>query len=60
MNKDIMRAMGFDKEVDMVEQGRCPSCGKVIDLASFRDEKSKKEFGISGLCQLCQDDFFGV
>jgi hypothetical protein len=25
----------------------------------FTDELSKKEFSISGLCQKCQDDFFG-
>jgi hypothetical protein len=25
----------------------------------FRDELSKKEFGISGFCQSCQDDIFG-
>ncbi len=27
---------------------------------SFRDEISWKEFGISGLCQLEQDSFFGM
>jgi hypothetical protein len=25
----------------------------------FRDEISRKEFGISGLCQPCQDGIFG-
>ena len=25
----------------------------------FRDELSKKEYSISGLCQSCQDDVFG-
>ena len=32
--------------------------GKKINKDDFRDELSKKEFGISGLCQECQDDFF--
>ena len=40
-------------------EGRCPFCGKTIDVEiEFRDELSLKEFGISGLCQSCQDEFF--
>lgn len=27
---------------------------------SFRNEKSQREFAISGLCQKCQDSIFGV
>ena len=38
--------------------GQCVMCGE-FDL-SFRDELSRKEYGISGFCQGCQDDFFGV
>lgn len=59
MNKDIMRAAGFGDHVDLVEQGKCPFCGKVISLADFRDPLSVKEFHISGLCQKCQDEMFG-
>ena len=36
---------------------KCVSCKGVTE---FRDELSKKEYGISGLCQSCQDDVFGV
>jgi hypothetical protein len=57
MNKDIMRKLGFDKEMDDVEQNICPSCKKPIGM--FRDALSRKEYGISGLCQLCQDKVFG-
>ena len=35
----------------------CVKCGE--SAVSFKDELSKKEFGISGLCQECQDSFFG-
>jgi len=28
-------------------------------MKSFRDALSKKEYEISGLCQQCQDNFFG-
>lgn len=58
MNKDIMRAMGFGKEVDAYESGNCPTCGKPVSWDSFRDEISKKEFRISGMCQECQDKVF--
>ncbi len=35
----------------------CVKCGE--SAVDFRDEISKKEFGISGFCQACQDDIFG-
>lgn len=34
----------------------CVACGR--PASSFRDELSVKEFGISGLCQACQDEVF--
>ena len=38
--------------------GQCVSCGE-FNL-EFRDELSRKEYGISGLCQCCQDGIFGT
>jgi hypothetical protein len=35
----------------------CVKCGK--DATKFKDEVSKREFKISGLCQHCQDDVWG-
>lgn len=58
MNKDIMRAAGFENEVKKVEAGKCPFCGKLVLPFSFRDALSQKEFRISGLCQECQDNIF--
>lgn len=49
----------------MTENGRyaiCMGCLELIDMddpSSFRDDLSRKEFGISGFCQKCQDDTFG-
>jgi len=44
-----------------ISQDRCvPSpigCGG--EATEFRDEISRREFSISGLCQKCQDAFFG-
>jgi len=54
-----MRAMGFGEEVDLVNQSKCPFCHKQVDPGKFRDELTLKEYQISGICQECQDDFFG-
>lgn len=60
MNKDIMRAMGFGDHVALAEMNLCPFCQVAITEADFRDELSRKEWSISGLCQGCQDEVFGV
>jgi len=62
MNKNIMKQFGFESEVALVESGKCPFCRKSIDTQNpdaFKDDLSRKEFSISGLCQKCQDNFFG-
>ncbi len=59
MNKDIMRAAGFGKEVNLVESGKCPFCGKKINFKDFKDLLTAREFKISGICQECQDKTFG-
>ena len=43
MNKDIMKAMGFEKAVENVEMKKCPFCNKQIDISSFRDLESVSE-----------------
>lgn len=59
--KKNLKAFGFDKEVADVESGKCPFCkSRKTKKDDFRDENSYKEFQISGLCQKCQDDFFGA
>jgi len=58
MNKDIMRSLGFGQEVDLVETGKCPFCKQTVDESTFKDEVSRREFTISGLCQECQDKTF--
>jgi hypothetical protein len=60
MNKELMKQAGFGKEVERVERGECPFCGSTkVKREDFRDEKSWREFHISGLCQLCMDEIFG-
>lgn len=58
MNEELMIAAGFAKEMELVRSGRCPLCMRSIKAEEFRDEISKREFEISGLCQMCQDITF--
>ena len=60
MNKQMMRELGFNEEIDRVEPGKCATCGKDMTDAKFKNEISRKEFKISGMCQECQDETFGI
>lgn len=42
---------------EAIKKDICPVCGRPI--GQFRDELSKREYRISGLCQACQDEVFG-
>jgi len=54
----MLKEAGFDREVKLIEEGRCPCCGEIVNEEDFRDEPSKKEHKISGMCQSCQDSVF--
>ena len=45
----------------VIKEGKCLTCDEAHDLkaTSFRDDISRKEYSISGMCQSCQDDVFG-
>jgi hypothetical protein len=43
----------------LVLRGYCPLCSAEAG-PEFRDEGSLREYRISGMCQSCQDKFFGV
>jgi hypothetical protein len=47
--------------VTCISEGICVTCDEARDLkaTSFRDDISRKEYSISGMCQSCQDDVFG-
>lgn len=48
----------FDVDrVGSIIAGVCAWCDAPAD--SFRDDLSRKEYRISGMCQNCQDDVFG-
>ena len=56
MNRDIMIQAGLSQAVERVEAGVCATCAGVV--GPFRDDLSCKEYGISGMCQTCQDMLF--
>ena len=41
----------------VIDGRTCVFCGK--PLGEFRDDLSRKEADISGICQICQDETFG-
>ena len=51
------RLFGRSRSLAIAGNG-CVKCGE--SAVDFRDELSRKEFGISALCQSCQDGIFGV
>jgi hypothetical protein len=38
--------------------GKCPCCTLEVNPEDFRDNVSRDEYRISGLCQTCQDATF--
>jgi len=58
LNKPIFQI--FPEFAKVIQKDQCPFCDKNITESDFRDELSKREFSISGLCQDCQDKAFGV
>jgi hypothetical protein len=58
MNPQLMRSLGFGKEVDLMENHQCPMCETSVNQADFKDELSRKEYEVSGLCASCQDAIF--
>ena len=56
IDKVLTQMMGKNR-LDTVRENLCTTCdGYAIE---FKDEISKKEYTISGMCQDCQDRVFG-
>ena len=56
----LTSVFGVDR-VQTITEAFCVSCDSENNNAvSFRDDLSRKEYAISGMCQSCQDDVFGV
>lgn len=48
----------FPGTLQAIAEHKCPLCKGAI--TEFRDEVSKREYKISGMCQKCQDEIWGV
>ncbi len=48
---------GKDRQ-ETILRGDCVTCENTC--LKFRNQLSKREYEISGMCQSCQDDTFGV
>ena len=56
LNKLARIAFARERKLD-----QCVSCGtSAVMPEDFRDDLSRREFGISHFCQECQDSVFGV
>jgi len=58
--RDLGALIAFGKKgPERIQAGSCPRCGTFpIHLEDFRDDKSRREWGITALCQACQDTLF--
>lgn len=48
----------FPNARELIRKGKCPMCKGTIKEEDFKDNSSKKEYSISGMCQVCQDKTF--
>ena len=50
----------FPEKVDRILNGLCVTCNDEISLQALTqmDDISRKEYSISGMCQVCQDSVF--
>ena len=56
IDKVLTQMMGKNR-LDTVRENLCMTCDGYA--TEFKDEISKKEYTISGMCQTCQDRVFG-
>jgi hypothetical protein len=55
MDALIRDVLGVDR-VKVIQSDKCGCCGG--DAKEFRNDISRREYRISGLCQACQDSVF--
>lgn len=55
--KDFIEGV-FPGTAQAIAENKCPMCKKPI--GEFKNEISKREYLISGMCQACQDEVFGT
>ena len=60
--EQVLTELADESRQDAANELRCikPPIGCGQHITGFRDEESSREHKISGLCQKCQDVFWGV
>jgi hypothetical protein len=59
MLDDLSKAITGRVASESIKEDICVRCGKPVTSNSFTDECSRREYRITGLCQVCQDQIFG-
>ncbi len=54
LNKPVF--LVFPQAKQNIINNKCAMCAG--EIVGFRDQLSRQEYSISGLCQKCQDNFF--
>lgn len=55
---DLLISLKGMTPAQVIAQGICVNCKSAA--VEFKDALSRKEYGLSGLCQVCQDKVFGT
>ena len=50
--------MIYPNKAILIAQGKCPSCCDFIIPETFINDFNKREYSISGMCVICQDECF--
>jgi len=50
--------LGGKNRIQIIKEGLCMTCEG--QASNFRDALSEDEYRISGMCQCCQDEVFGM
>lgn len=58
ISKPVFQHPDFHIEAMYTQLGICPNCYTPICEEDFVDEISRREYSVSGLCQMCQDVMF--
>jgi hypothetical protein len=56
LNKPVFKI--FPEQAELVKLGKCTTCKRDIKEEDFKDNISKKEYSISGMCSKCQAKVF--
>lgn len=56
---DLTKRIYGKSNTDALSTDTCLSCNKAVtEKSEFKNERSRREYTISGLCQTCQDEVF--